>query len=218
MQRLDLETGDLEVLYSECDGTPLVGPNDLVFDDTGHFWVTDFGGNRICYAAADGSGISSKIECGFNGAPNGVGLSPDGSTLYWSDTARRQVGRRRLSAPGEVIPTTGFDFFTIINGDELDPDVVLAGMPGGCYYDSLAVDSTGAVCVGTLVVSGITAISADGTDAELLTLPSALNDRLITNICFGGADLQTAYLTGAETGRLYKCRWQSPGLKLQYQH
>ena len=31
------------VLYTECDGHPLMGPNDLVFDADGGMWFTDHG-------------------------------------------------------------------------------------------------------------------------------------------------------------------------------
>jgi gluconolactonase len=43
IERVDLETGEVEVLYNECDGRPLRGPNDLVFDREGGFYVTDHG-------------------------------------------------------------------------------------------------------------------------------------------------------------------------------
>ena len=46
IQRVDLETGEVETLYRECDGVPLKGPNDLVFDETGGFWFTDHGKTR----------------------------------------------------------------------------------------------------------------------------------------------------------------------------
>ncbi|WP_311051896.1 SMP-30/gluconolactonase/LRE family protein, partial [Rhodococcus qingshengii] len=41
IERVNLSTGKFEVLYSECDGHPLRGPNDLVFDAEGGFWFTD---------------------------------------------------------------------------------------------------------------------------------------------------------------------------------
>lgn len=43
IERLDLTTGELTVLYDACEGRPLCGPNDLVFDRTGGFWFTDHG-------------------------------------------------------------------------------------------------------------------------------------------------------------------------------
>src|SRR5262245_61113814 len=43
IERIDLDTGKVEVLYDACDGRRLIGPNDLVFDSTGGFWFTDHG-------------------------------------------------------------------------------------------------------------------------------------------------------------------------------
>ena len=41
-------------------------------------------------------------------------------------------------------------------------------------------------------------------------------DPLTTNICFGGPDLRTAYLTLSATGQLVEVDWPRPGLKLAY--
>jgi gluconolactonase len=38
----------------------------------------------------------------------------------------------------------------------------------------------------------------------------------VTNICFGGADMRDAWITGSATGTLYKCRWPRPGLTLNF--
>ena len=43
VQRVDLATGEVRVLYEACDGRPLNGPNDIVFDGAGGFWFTCFG-------------------------------------------------------------------------------------------------------------------------------------------------------------------------------
>ena len=69
------------------------------------------------------------------------------------------------------------------------------------------------MCVGTLGEGGVTAISPDGSSAEFHTIPE---DPLITNICFGGDDLRTAYITSSGTGRLLRARWPRPGLRLAY--
>jgi gluconolactonase len=214
IQRVDIESGRVEVLYTVSGDEPLVAPNDLVFDETGHFWFTDFGANTIYYAAIDGSSIAPAVT--QVAAPNGVGLSPDGSILYWAQTHTRQVMRRRLSGPGQVVESPGYDVSAIVRRGGLDPFCLLAGLPGARELDSLAVDSTGAVCVGTLVESGISVISADGRSVELLTLPETLADRIVTNICFGGGELKTAFITCSETGRLVACDWPHPGLKLAF--
>ena len=59
------DTGERTILYRECDGWELRGPNDLVFDADGGFWFTDFGKSQprstdkgfLHYARADGSFI-----------------------------------------------------------------------------------------------------------------------------------------------------------------
>ena len=43
VDRVDLATGNVKRLYDSCDGERFVGPNDIVFDDHGGFWFTDFG-------------------------------------------------------------------------------------------------------------------------------------------------------------------------------
>ena len=77
--------------------------------------------------------------------------------------------------------------------------------------DSLAVEAGGKVCCATLVNGGITAFDPAG-GTEHFAFP----DPLITNICFGGADMQDAWITASGTGKLYKCRWPRPGLKLSH--
>jgi gluconolactonase len=42
------------------------------------------------------------------------------------------------------------------------------------------------------------------------------DDILTTNICFGGDDLRTAYLTLSGTGRLASVPWDWPGLELAH--
>ena len=84
IQRVDIDSGEVEDLYTECDGFGLRGPNDIVFDDLGGFYFTDLGKSRarevdkagVYYAAADGSSIKNVVY-GLDHA-NGIALSPDG--------------------------------------------------------------------------------------------------------------------------------------------
>jgi len=214
VQRIDLDTGRFETLYASAGGQKLKAPNDLVFDETGNFWFTDLGAGAVYYASPDGK----TIECVVDDAagPNGVGLSPDGRTLYWAQTFTRQVMLRRLTAPGKAVASATWGIRPLVSGAASDPSTMLIGLPGARELDSLAVDSAGNVCVGTLVEAGISVISPDGKSDELWTLPPELAERAVTNICFGGRDVRTAYITCSLTGRLVACDWPRPGLKLQY--
>ncbi len=210
IERVDLATGKSEVLYRECDGHPLRGPNDLVFDAHGGFWFTDHGKMRdrdrdrtgLYYALPDGSSIREVVfplE-----SPNGVGLSPDGKHLYVAETFTGRVWTWDVTAPGQL---GGGAPFAPGGG------TLLAGLPGFQLFDSLAVDGDGNVCVATLVNGGITSISPDGSRIEHVPTP----DPLTTNICFGGADLRTAYVTLSGVGKLVALDWPRPGLRLAYQ-
>ncbi len=208
IQRVHLSTGVVEDVYTACDGRPLRGPNDLVFDATGGFWFTDHGKTRprdrdrtgVFYARPDGSMIREVI---FPlDAPNGIGLSPDGKRLYVAETFTGRVWSWDIVGPGEVQPAS-----------PLPPGgTLLAGLAGYQMLDSLAVDAEGWVCIATLVNGGITAISPDGTRLEHTPTP----DLLTTNICFGGADRRTAYITLSGTGKLVSMPWPRRGLALAY--
>ncbi|HEY5422877.1 MAG TPA: SMP-30/gluconolactonase/LRE family protein [Ilumatobacteraceae bacterium] len=213
IQRVDLSSGTVTDLYTECDGRPLRAPNDLVFDADGGFWFTDHGIRdsaartsdltSIYYAKADGSHISEQVHPVE--APNGIGLSPDGSKLYWAETFNGRVFQRTIASPGQLVPAI-----------PLDPSVCLAGLPGYQLLDSLGVDGDGNVCVATLVNGGITVISADG--SSLSHIPTG--DLLTTNICFGDSDgsgdYRDAYITASATGKLLHMRWPNAGLRLNY--
>lgn len=213
IQRLDLSTGAVTDLYTHCDGNPLRSPNDIVFDAHGGFWFTDYGIRDhqartsdltgIYYAKADGSHISEQIFPVE--AANGIGLSPDGNTLYWAETFHGRVLQRTIASPGQLSPAI-----------PLDPSVCLSGLAGYQLLDSLAVDGDGNVCVATLVNGGISVISP--TDGAITHIPTG--DMLTTNICFGDNDgsgqFRDAYITCSATGTLMHMRWPNNGLRLNY--
>lgn len=207
IQRVDIETGEVETLYDSCDGEKLEGPNDIVFDAHGGFWFTDHGkshhGGRtwgaILYARADGSAIT-RVRSEQIG-PNGIGLSPDGRIVYFSDTYTQRLWAIDLEGPGVAAPPPA----------PWLPGRLIATLPNFQLLDSLKVEADGRVCVGTLVHGGVTIFSLDGT-TEHVPFP----DIAITNLAFGGADMRDTWLTASSTGRLYKMRWPRPGLPLEF--
>lgn len=219
--------GSVKTLYTEFTAKdplsgalatyPLRGPDDLVFDTTGSFWFTDWGKERarerdvtgVYYARPDGSSIREAIHPLH--APNGIALSPDGKRLYVAETYTRRVLYWVLSAPGVIAP----------NPETLDGSYLLtAAIPHQGTLDSMAVDDDGNVYVATMLpqglsplyAGGITIISPEGEILQFLKIDVGVPEPLPSNICFGGEDRRTAYITLGGTGRLVSIRMRVPGL------
>ncbi|MFT3821148.1 MAG: SMP-30/gluconolactonase/LRE family protein [Rubrivivax sp.] len=207
IQRVNIETGRFETLYTHCDGVPLHGPNDIVFDGEGGFWFTDFGKafedrlmrGAVYYARSDGSFIRRAAHPVLT--PNGIGLSPDGRTLYVTETETSRLWRYPIHGPGEL----GHEPWPSPNGGRL-----VHGLPGYQRFDSLAVEEGGNICVATLVRGGISVFSPAGEWLEFHEAPEGY----CTNICFGGADRRTAFITLSGYGQLWAAPWARPGLQL----
>ena len=213
IERVDLATGRFERLYDTVEGLGLRGPNDIVFDRHGGFYFTDLGKVReteidrggVFYGQPDGSSV--KVIARPVMTPNGIGLSPDGRTLYYAETEGARVWAFDVSAPG-VVDKAGWPS---PHGGRL-----IAASPGGHWqrFDSMALDAFGNLCVATLMHGGISVIAPDGSTTSHVPLP----DRFTTNLCFGGKDRRTAYVTLSGSGRLVAIDdWPVPGLALNYE-
>ncbi|MDZ7669264.1 MAG: SMP-30/gluconolactonase/LRE family protein [Gammaproteobacteria bacterium] len=140
IEKVNLDTGAVEVLYTHCAGQPLRGPNDLVFDRDGGFWFTDHGKTRsrerdrtgVFYARADGSEIDEVIFP-MDG-PNGIGLSPQEDELYVAETTTGRVqGGGAAQAPASCAANS--------RGRRRTAAGSVAGTPGYlAMFDCLAVD------------------------------------------------------------------------------
>jgi gluconolactonase len=210
IQRVDIETGAFEDVYTECGGHPLRGPNDIVFDTDDGFYFTDLGKSRardvdkagIYYAKTDGSSIT-EIVYGLDHA-NGISLSPDGQHLYVAETITGRVWTWDIQSPGVLAPSA-----------TPGPGTLLYNFEGYQLLDSMAVDSAGNVCVATLITGAVSVVSPEGTLLDQYAVPEY--DPFVTNICFGGPDLTTAYITSSGRGLLYSMTWPRPGHRLNHQ-
>lgn len=203
IQAVDPSTGKVETLYTHCNGESLKGPNDLVFDATGGFWFTDHGHHHgrseylggIYYARIDGSMIR-EVLFPFR-HPNGIALSPDDSTLYVADTFAGRLCRYQIAAPGVLVPPGGL----------LDGGAALYQSPSYRLFDSIGVEASGNICIGVVGDGGIATVSPQGELVDFLPLP----DKVVTNIAFGGPNMDKAYVTLSSMGQLIEIDWPRQG-------
>ena len=204
LERVDLESGNVTVLHSECAGRPFRGPNDLVFDEIGGLWFTDHGKGRhasvdrggLYYVPPDGSRIR-EVAFPLLG-PNGVGLAPDGTKVYVAETHTGRLWVWDLAGPGEVQASEGS--LAVRHGGSC-----LAATPFS--FDSLGIEADGRIAIGA-IADGIVVITPDGEEAEVYPIPGDIT----TNIAFGGPDGRRAVITLSRSGSVVEASWPRPGL------
>lgn len=179
--------------------------NDLIADDAGRVYVgstfyesgtDDMAGFRPGYLHLIDLDGSVRIVLDDVRVANGLGFSPDGTTLYFVHTGSRRLMAYRIASPGELVePRVLFQW-----------DV---GLP-----DGLAVARDGSILVGVGQSGCVSVIGADGAERERITVPHPR----VTNVCFAGPSLDTLYITTATddaAGRpatLYRTTAPVPGL------
>jgi gluconolactonase len=172
-------------------------PNDLTFDQEGRLWFTDPAGEAIGHHRLPG-----RLWCWDPGAtapelamdglwyPNGLGFSPDGSTLYIAETSTQRILR---------VP---------VNGVGVGEAEVHLQMQDG-HPDGLTVDASGSVLVATTTGDAVLRVSPSGAITENWgTGPGSFP----TNLCLGGTHLDTMFVTLAGGGRVVAWRVDFPGL------
>jgi len=242
VERVDMASGKAETVYRSCskglklgglgerEPVPvdfkkpvgLRGPDDLVFDTEGGFWLSDWGKQRdreaditgIYYASSAGNDICEAI---FPlAAPNGIALSPAEDRLYTALTYAREIIFWELEGPGRIKPNPA-----TMDGSHL----LTAKLPGQAILDSMTVDEDGNVYVAVMVPEGATPmsnggiaiVSPDGKSVDFMEIK--LGDHyapLPSALCFGGKDRKTMYVTCGASGLLIKCRVHIPGHPLNF--
>ncbi len=180
--------------------------NDAKCDARGRLWLgtMDPGGQpgRGSLLRIDPDGSWDRLDTGFTVA-NGIGFSPAGDTLYFTESAGRVVYAYDVDVRrGRVSRRRSF-----------------AVWPEGVKPDGLAVDDQGGVWVAIWDGWRVERWSPEGALTHTLRLPVPRP----TSVAFGGRDLATLYITSARvrlagdvlaraplSGSVFECR---PGAK-----
>jgi sugar lactone lactonase YvrE len=155
-----------------------VNSNDLVINQRGEIYFTDPQNKRVWFI--DSKGSKRVVHQGL-GFPNGVALSPDQSLLTVSDSMGKWVWSFQVQPDGSL--GQGQPFYRLETPDE-------SSTSGA---DGMAVDSEGYLYVTTSV--GLQICDQPGRVVAIVNKP---HNGPLSNVVFGGPDLQTLYVTAGD--------------------
>lgn len=199
---------DSMVLLDRDPDNDNVGYNDITTDEIGRIYAGSLGSSPVFEdgrrpQAGDLYVIdidgSTRVVAEDVLLTNGLGFSPDGKTLYHSDSRRNQVMKYSVDTNGDLGPKELFVEFEV-------------GAP-----DGLAVAEDGTVWIALAGGSGVSVHSSSGDPVEFIEIPLPM----CTSVCFGDEDLKTLYIVtgsngveGDNRGAVYRYRTNSVGLEI----
>jgi sugar lactone lactonase YvrE len=167
-------------------------PNDLAITRKGEFYASDpnwkEGTGQIWFI--DRKGRTRKVASDM-GTTNGIDVSPDGRTLYVNESVQRKVWAFRIEKNGDL------------SGKRL-----LAEFPD-FGFDGMRCDVDGNLYITRHGKGVVAVVSPEG---KVLREIPVLGSKP-SNLCFGGPDGRTVYVTEMEKGRLVQFRVERPGLE-----
>lgn len=189
--------GKATVLVKDYQGKLLNGPNDVWIRSDGSMYLTDPFYKRdywkrgpmeqdvqaVYRLAADRKTLTRVVS--DMKAPNGIIGTPDGNTLYISDIGGGETYRYRIAADGTL---TDKKLFCKMGSD------------------GMTIDSEGNVY---LTNHGVSIFNPDGEQIEHIPI----DQKWTGNVCFGGADRQTLFITASKA--VYTLRTRVKGVGSQ---
>ncbi len=191
--RMNVETGEIEVIADSFEGKPLVRPNDVTVDGKGRVYFTDYAGAAIYRIDPDGP-LARLVAAPDIEVPNGIIIAPDDRTLYHVEANGTEGGARMLRA------------YDLAEDGSISNMRVFHDFYPGRSADGLAIDSEGNVYAAaglhrrrgsseTLDTKpGVHVFSPEGELLKYYPIP----EDTITNLAFGGEDLKTLYVTAGK--------------------
>ena len=189
--RVDPATKEVTVFAHESS---MSQPNDLAIGPDGVLWASDpawgKGTGRIWRIDRAGKVTLAADEMGTT---NGIEVSPDGSTLYVNESVQRNIWAFSIAKDGSL-------------GDKR-----LVKQFEDHGFDGMRCDVDGNLYVTRYGKGTVVKLTPAG---EILQEIDVLGARP-SNLCFGGPDGRTVYVTEVEHQRLVQFRVDRPGLAFQ---
>jgi len=209
--------------------------NGIVFDKAGFMYVADYVGHNVLKITPATGSISVHAHNPQMNQPNDLAIAPDGKTLFASDPAwKKGTGQLWRIDPDGATTRVAADMGTT-NGIDLSPDgktlyvnesvqrnvwAFTVGADGSLSdkrlvktFDDFGFDGMRCDIDGNLYITR----HGKGTVVKLSPAGQILQEIDVlgphpTNLCFGGPDGRTVYVTEAHHKRLVQFRVDRPGL------
>ncbi|MFP3710065.1 SMP-30/gluconolactonase/LRE family protein [Paraburkholderia sp. SIMBA_009] len=192
---LDIARGEVTPYLERRNTERFRGVNDLTFDSKGNLYFTDQGqtglhdpSGRVYRLSPEGK---LDMLLGNCPSPNGLVLSPDEKVLYVAMTRGNCVWRVPLQADGSVSKVG--QFFTSYG-------------PSG--PDGLTIDSAGRLFVANPGLGRAWVLNHLAEPELVLLSPAGAS---LTNLCFGGPDMKTLFMTESVTGTVLTAELEIAG-------
>jgi len=215
LSKIDVVSGARTVIVDRYEGKRFNSPNDLCIDERGRIYFTDpyYGPDRdgleldlegVYRVNPDGTGLVRVLGEGQVSRPNGIAISRDQKTLYVVDnqpiTPVRKLWAFPLDDEGNA-SGAGKEFYDWGKGRggdgmciDSEDNLYVTGGADRAYVNQ-TTDNPGGVYV----------FSGEGKFKGVIKVP----EDMVTNCCFGDADLKTLYITAGKT--LWKVRVKVAG-------
>ena len=169
-------------------------PNDLAIAADGTLYASDpnWGNGTGQLWRIDTDGRVTRLAEGM-GTTNGIDLSPDGKSLYVNESVQRNLW-----------------VFTVTADKTLSEKRLLRKFPD-FGFDGMRVDVDGNLYITRHGKGTVAVVSPKG---DVLREIDVLG-KMPSNLCFGGPDGRTVYVTEVEHRRLVSFRVDRPGLAWQ---
>lgn len=183
LYRFDLASGDRSLVHALEADQPETRSNDGRTDPLGGFWIGTMGKRAEPHAGAIYRYYRGELRLLHPDItiPNSICFSPDGTTVYWTDTPTQVIHRQQLDAEGW--PVTEPEVFADLRADGFRPDGSVTDAQGGLWSAQWGAGR-------------VARYHPDGTFDRAI----AVGGRHSSCPVFGGADLDRMFVTTACQG------------------
>lgn len=204
--RTNMKTGRVETLADRSMGLTLNAPNDVTFDNQGRLYFTDLPGGTVHRIDSNGK-VTRILSAPDVQRPNGITISPDEKTLYLVEANQAAGGARMLRAYDLRPDGTVANMRVFVNFSPGRSSDGITIDTAGNVYAAAGLNATRGTSETLDTKAGVHIFAPDGKRLDFIPI---LEDT-ITNVCFGGPDWKTVYVTAGKT--LFQFRVEIAGTR-----